>query len=586
MKEKIITLLFIISLAGCCILSKSCANTTSPPSGGPKDTIPPVLIKLLPENNQLNFPTVDGKISLTYNEYTVVKKQDAIYLSPPTKRRPTAKIKGKDIIITFKDTLKENTTYTLDFGDALADNNEGNLAPRLVYTFSTGDSIDSMYVTGTIYDSQTLKPVKGVLVTLYDDLSDSACMLSLPAAANITDDWGFFSIRNVKRQPYRVIAFTDEDKNNMYLQGGESIAFLDSIFEPHKVVNDSIYEFKGFDMKDTLACQKRESELSLYLFKEFMSKQFIKNKGRHDRRMGYLKFSAPNAVINSFSIMGIDTADMLLQYTPTMDSLTFWITSSQRLEDSLLVSINYNKTDSLGKLVATDESFALGLPEVTDEQKKKNEADTVLNVTTDCKPENVEQNGIIFTFPDPLIEVIKDSISYVAINPKNQESPLEFTLDRDSLDFRKYVLRTQTPYQQGYKYQLLVKPRTFKDIYNRRSKEIKQEFTLPNTEKLGSITLNVSGVTSRYIIDLVSKDLKKVFRSYTVTSDGPIIFPYLAAGEYSFRITEDKNSNGIFDTGDFLKKRQPEKVIFFKLSDGTTVIKLEEQTDMEQDLRL
>ena len=586
MKEKIITLLFIISLAGCCILSKSCANTTSPPSGGPKDTIPPVLIKLLPENNQLNFPTVDGKISLTYNEYTVVKKQDAIYLSPPTKRRPTAKIKGKDIIITFKDTLKENTTYTLDFGDALADNNEGNLAPRLVYTFSTGDSIDSMYVTGTIYDSQTLKPVKGVLVTLYDDLSDSACMLSLPAAANITDDWGFFSIRNVKRQPYRVIAFTDEDKNNMYLQGGESIAFLDSIFEPHKVVNDSIYEFKGFDMKDTLACQKRESELSLYLFKEFMSKQFIKNKGRHDRRMGYLKFSAPNAVINSFSIMGIDTADMLLQYTPTMDSLTFWITSSQRLEDSLLVSINYNKTDSLGKLVATDESFALGLPEVTDEQKKKNEADTVLNVTTDCKPENVEQNGIIFTFPDPLIEVIKDSISYVAINPKNQESPLEFTLDRDSLDFRKYVLRTQTPYQQGYKYQLLVKPRTFKDIYNRRSKEIKQEFTLPNTEKLGSITLNVSGVTSRYIIDLVSKDLKKVFRSYTVTSDGPIIFPYLAAGEYSFRITEDNHSTGIFDTGDFLKKRQPEKVIFFKLSDGTTVIKLEEQTDMEQDLRL
>lgn len=174
MQENRRVLTTALALAGfvfCLFFSKSCANTTTPPSGGPKDTIPPVLLKVNPDFNTTNFPRYDGKISLTYDEYTVVKNAGDIYLSPPMRKRITHKIKGKNIVFSIPDTLAENRTYTIDFGEALADNNEGNIAPRLVYAFSTGDTLDSLYITGNIIDCQTLQPVKKALVALYTDQS-------------------------------------------------------------------------------------------------------------------------------------------------------------------------------------------------------------------------------------------------------------------------------------------------------------------------------------------------------------------------------------------------------------------------------
>ena len=210
--------------------SHSCANTTAAPSGGPKDSIPPVLLSVVPKANSVNVSPIEAKVSLTFNEYTVVKTATDITVSPPTKRRPTSKIKGKSLVISFLDTLNENTTYTIDFGNAVADNNEGNIAPKYVYTFSTGHDIDSMYLTGTVVDCEKLTPVKGVLVSLYEDLSDSACINNLPIAAAKTDDWGFFSIRNIKPRNYQIYAYTDADNDYKYLPGEDYIAFHDTLF--------------------------------------------------------------------------------------------------------------------------------------------------------------------------------------------------------------------------------------------------------------------------------------------------------------------------------------------------------------------
>ena len=164
MKRILIIAFLLVLFVGACLSSHSCANTTTPPSGGPKDTLPPVLLKITPNQGTTGFPLTEGKITLLYNEYTVVKTPTDILLSPPTRRKPQAKVKGKNIVVTLTDTLRADQTYTLDFGQALADNNEGNLAPRLVYAFSTGDSIDSLYFTGSVLDSKTLLPTKGVLV--------------------------------------------------------------------------------------------------------------------------------------------------------------------------------------------------------------------------------------------------------------------------------------------------------------------------------------------------------------------------------------------------------------------------------------
>lgn len=588
MNRNVTAILLIVLTAACCLFSHSCANTKAAPSGGPKDTIPPVLIKIEPGNNTRNMPLADVKLSLTYNEYTVVKEASGIYLSPPTKHAPSAKVKGKSILVTLRDTLAENTTYTVDFNNALADNNEGNMAPRFTYVFSTGDEIDSMYITGTVLDCEKLTPVKGVLVALYDDLSDSACMVSLPAAATRADDWGFFVIRNIKPKPYQIYAYTDEDKDNKYMQGEDQIAFHDTLFTPTLIVRDSIYELGSFDMKDTLACEKRESQLSLLLFKETASRQFIKNKGRKDLKRGFIRFNAHNTVLNSFQVFGVDSSAITMNFTPERDSMDFWINTSYSLPDSLLLTVEYLKTDSLGNLSMTKEDIAISL---TDEQKKeiadKAKADTLINVDYKCKNENVEQDGITLTFPDPLSSIDTSAILFVSTNPKNQNDTVAFVFEKDSSKFEVYHMQMSQKYQTGYKYQVLFPEAAFKDIYGRKSSEKKIDIQLPNTDKTGSITLNVSGVNdTRYIIELVSGDKKNVFRSFTVDKDTQLYFPYLAAGEYSFRITEDRNGNGIFDSGNLLKRQQPEKVVLFKKPDGTETIELPEQTDIEQDLEL
>ena len=588
MNRNIAAILLIVLTVACCLFSHSCANTKAAPSGGPKDTIPPVLLKIEPADRTRNMPTADVKIALTYDEYTVVKEASGIYLSPPTKHSPTAKVKGKSIVVTLRDTLAENTTYTIDFNNALADNNEGNMAPRFTYVFSTGDTIDSMYLTGTVLDCEKLTPVKGALVALYEDLSDSACMLSLPAAATRTDDWGYFVIRNVKPVAYQIYAYSDEDRDNLYMQGEDYIAFHDTLFTPTLIVSDSVYELKSFNMKDTLDCQKRESQLSLLLFKETASRQFIKNKGRTDQKKGFIRFNARNTVLNSFQIFGVDSTAITTHFTPERDSMDFWINTSYTLPDSLLLTVEYMKTDSLGNLAMTKEDIAVSL---NDEQKKalasKAKQDTLINVTYTCKNENVEQDGITITFPDPLATIDTSAILFVATNPKNQNDTIAFTFEKDSTLFEVYHMQSSQKYQTGYKYEVIYPEGTFHDIYGRKNKENKIDIQLPNTDKTGSITLNISGIhDTRYIIELVSADKKNVFRKFTVDKDTQLYFPYLAAGEYTFRITEDRNGNGIFDSGNLLERKQPEKVIMFKKPDGTEIIDLPEQTDIEQDLAI
>ena len=155
-------------------------------------------------------------------------------------------------------------------------------------------------------------------------------------------------IRNVKPKAYQIYAYSDDDKDNLYLQGEDFIAFNDSLFTPDLIVRDSIYELGSFDMKDTLACQKRQSQLSLLLFKETASRQFIKNKGRSDQKRGFIRFNAHNTVLNSFQIFGVDSTAITTRFTPERDSMDFWINTSYNLPDSPLLTVEYMKTDSLG----------------------------------------------------------------------------------------------------------------------------------------------------------------------------------------------------------------------------------------------
>ena len=564
----------LIFLVGACLLplfAPSCANTTQAPSGGKKDTIPPLIIDIKPLPGAVRVPTVKASLVFSFDEYFNIKNPGNIFLSPPLQHAPKTRVRGRDLIVTFEDTLAANTTYTLNFTDAIADANEGNMFPGYTYVFSTGEQIDSMMMTGTVRDCNTLAPVKGATVLLYKDLADSAVLLHRPYAAVKTDDWGFFVLPFIQDTLYRIYAIKDANNNNIYEPETETVAFIDSLIRPVLVASDTVPEILKYDMLDTLRCQARRSEHELKLFREKPTKQYIVNKVRTSERSAYLTFMAPGAWIDSLWIRGFRADQVISQFNILQDSLELWINSRRAAPDTMRIYVNYRKTDSLGRLTPAQEIVKLPLlPDKRTYSKpvRRNikHEDTTCVYKFSASPETVEQNGFELEFRNPIIWAQFDSVKFVSINTRQRQTRAEFTVEQDSLNLRRYILRPKDKLLPGFEYSMKLPYRAFRDINGFWSDSTVVKVSLPQDETLSSLELDLSGVDRKLIVDLLGEKRDKVLRSYVIDRDGTLNFPYLKAGRYSIRITEDGNRNSIVDTGSLLEHRQPEKVVFLDFS--------------------
>ena len=594
MKKRFITnllpLIPVGIILGTMIFSHSCANTTTPPSGGPKDTIPPLITEIYPILGQTNVPRSKTKLEIKFNEYVTVKDPKSLFLSPPLEKSPMFKLKGKGVVVYFEGDLDSNKTYTLDVTNAIADNNEGNMFPGYTLVFSTGDRIDSMVVTGLVQDCNTLEPLKGATVMLYKDHADSAIFLKRPDAAVKTDDWGFFCLRNIQDTVYRMYAIIDENNNNLYEAETEKVAFIDTLIRPVTIVNDSLPELMKYDMKDTLHCLERKTEYELNIFREKPSKQLIVNKERIGERTAYITFMAPYAQIDSLWFKGIPSNKIITQFNLVQDSLEIWINDPKPQPDTLFLNVKYMKTDTLGMLNSFTEEIKLAKPKTSlvakSAKKDIKHEDTTAVFTLEAKPETVEQYGFTMEFKYPIVKDGFDSLEFRSINPRQQEKKGKYKVTQDSLNLRRYIILPEEKLQPGYEYFLKVPYRKFMDIngYYNDSTEVK--VTLPDDDKLSSMSLVLSGVNNKYIVDLLSEKRDKVLRSYIIDKDITLLFPYLKAGKYSIRITEDLNRNGLVDTGILLEHKQPEKVRFYKLEDGTMLIDIPEMMELEQNINV
>ena len=569
------------------MFSHSCANTQTPPSGGPKDTIPPVIEEIYPALGQTNVPAHKTQLKIEFNEYVQVKDPKSLFLSPPLEKAPKYKMKGKSVIVYFESDLDSSRTYTLDLTNAIGDNNEGNMFPGFTLVFSTGDKIDSMMVTGIVQDCNSLKPLKGATVLMYKDHADSAVFLKRPDAAVKTDEWGFFSIRNIQDTLSRMYALIDENNNNMYEPESEKIAFIDSLVKPVVVVNDSLPELQKYDMKDTVNCLARKTEFELNIFKEKPSKQMIVNKERVGERTAYITFMAPYAQIDSIWIKNVPHENLITQFNIVQDSLEIWVNDPKPQPDTLFLNVKYMKTDTLGLLNPFTEEIKLLKPKkgpAKTSTKDLKKEDTTAVFTLTAKPETVEQYGFVLEFKYPIVESAFDSLIFRSINPRQQESIGKYTIEKDSLNLRKFTIRPTEKLQPGYEYFLKIPHRKFKDINGFYNDSTEVKVSLPNDDKLSTLLINMNNVDNKYIVDLLNEKRDKVLRSYIIEDDTTLPFPYLKAGKYSIRITEDVNRNGIVDTGILLEKKQPEKVRFYKLEDGTFLIDIPEMMEIEQSL--
>ena len=589
MMKKAILILALLAAFLPMLFVHSCANTTDAPSGGIKDTIPPVIVMIDPLPGQTNFPLEGGSVVFTFDEYVVIKDAKNIFLSPPQARQPDSRIRGKKVVVSFPEPLLPNTTYTINFPSAIADNNEGNLFPGYTYVFSTGDQIDSSYMTGVVNDSNTLTPVKGARVLLYKDQSDSAVFNSLPYAAAVTDDWGFFALSFIQDTVYRIYAIEDQDGNSRYEPDMERIAFIDSLVRPLHVVNDTVRELLKYDMTDTLACQAREADYELQLFKERNTRQLIREHERVSERTAYLAFSAWDAWVDTLWVRGYPADRIISQFNPQHDSLVIWINDRRPVPDTLNLMVNYRKTDPDGVLKPELEEFRLALQKKVQTpargRKRVQHEDTICVFSVEAIPELVEQEGISLNFTLPIIYEHFDSLSFISINPKQVRNTESFHVERDSTDLLHYVLWPEIKYQTGWEYELRIPERAFMDINGFHSDSLVTKITLPDDEKLSTLILDVVNPQYEYVVELMDANLSRAHRTYRVREAGKFPFPYLKEGKYAIRIFEDLNGNSLLDAGSLLERRQSEKVRTVQ-TNGDNTINIPASSEIEQTVDL
>jgi len=590
MTKRIIPVLAVTSVLLPILFAPSCANTTQSPTGGDKDTIPPLIIDIKPLPGTVNVPTEGTSIVFTFDEYITIKNSQNIMLSPPQTRVPKSRIKGKSLVISFEEPLDSNTTYTLEFTDALADNNEGNMYPGYTYVFSTGDKIDSLATTGVVLDCNTLKPVKGATVLLYKDLADSAVFLHRPNAAVKTDDWGFFTMPYIADTAYRIYAIRDDNNNCIYDPDTEIVGFVDSIIRPKLRVVDSLPELMKYDMTDTLMCEARRKEHTIKLFREKPTKQYVMNKVRVSDRTSYITFMAPNAWIDSLWISGYRADEVITQFNILQDSLEIWVNSRKPAPDTLHLFVNFRKSDSTGIKKPFLEHIKLTMPQgkktISSMSKRKlKHEDTICVYSLNAKPENVEQSGFELLFKEPIISAKFDSIKFKYLNPKQKEFKGRFNIERDSMNLLRYVIRPVEKLMPGFEYYLKIPSNTFMDINGYRNDSTEVKVSLPSDDKLSTLSLVIEGVDRKYIIDLLDEKRNSSLRTYIIDKDGTLNFPYLNEGKYSIRITDDGNNNSIVDTGSLLEHRQPETVIFYSV-EGNEYIDIPASSEVEQVISL
>lgn len=593
---KLPILFFAVSL-----FYQSCANTATPPIGGPKDTIPPVLAGVVPSNNSVNFPLEKGRIELEFNEYVSVKDaQKGIVISPPLMRKSDIKTKGKSVVVKFNTTLDSAISYTIDFGNSIVDNNEGNIFPQYSYSFSTSSTLDSLYISGAVYDFKTLLPVEKINIALYkSEISDSAIVLTNPLKYAKSDKWGYFVLKNLKSKPYRVIAFNDLNDNYRYDQESEKIAFIDSLITPVKIIKDSLNELIYIDPKDTVNSISRTKDLSLYLFKDPYSKQFILDSKREDKRKIYVKFTSPKVNIFSIQLEKIDSTTLIKQFNSSRDSLVLWSTAIDSiLIDTLKLYVGYYKSDTTDRLIPVTDTLDVIAPFKKQEKKEKEsqidnfgkeikqQRENKLDFILEAKPETVEQSGFVLQFPAPIKMIDSLLISLSSISPKGQIAIEYFKLSIDTTNLTRYYIKSSNKIRPGYEYRLRIPEKAITDIYDRYNDTIVKSVMLPKDEALAKISLDIKGVNGSFIVELINPTRDRTFRSYSIQEDTILDFPYLTPGKYSFRFTEDLNSNGIIDEGSFIDKRQPEKVRVLYLSNGASFIEIGESMELTQKVEL
>ena len=582
-------LLYFFTLSSL-LLAVGCARMGSP-DGGWYDDDPPRVVSATPADQSTNVTT--QKITILFDEF--IKLEDPtqnVIVSPPQLEMPEIQAKGKKIVVELKDSLKPNTTYTIDFSDAISDNNEGNPMGNFTYTFSTGEQIDTFEVAGYVIDASNLEPVKGISVGLYNNLADSVFRKEPLMRVSRTDASGHFVIKGVAPGEYRVYALQDADGDFKFTQKSEMIAFSHQTYKPSAgpdIRQDTIWRdtlhidnilrvpYTHFYPDDVVMLAFQEQQTDRYL---------LKQPDRTDADRIKLFFSYGNEQLPIIKGLNFDAdSAFVVEHNAKKDTITYWLRDTTLINtDTLTLSMEYLKTDSAGVLVSqTDTIEVIAKTSYAKRQKERQKEYESWQKDQEKKKKNDEPYDSIYPIK-PLevrVEIPRslNPISKVFINiptplAKADTSAVHLYSQIDSLWYRAPfdIIRLDSvmghfellaEWQPGTEYSLEIDSAAFVDIYGLESNPIKQGIQAQSLDEFSSLVFRLSGVRDTGIVVQLLGMEDKSLRQVRAGNDGEAAFFYLEPGNYYARAFVDRNGNDLWDTGNYDDDQQPEDVYYY-----------------------
>lgn len=580
----------LILIAALSLLMVACARMGQP-DGGWFDDDPPRIIGSNPADQAVGVNS--KRITIQFDEY--IKLEDAtqnVIVSPPQLEMPEIKATGKKIVVDLKDSLKANTTYTIDFSDAISDNNENNPLGNYTFTFSTGERIDTFEVAGTVLDASNLEPIKGIQVGLYADLADSAFRTKPLLRVARTDGRGHFVIKGVAPGEYRVYALQDADGNYMFNQKSEMVAFSHTTYKPSAgpdIRQDTIWR-DSLRIDNILRVPYTHfypDDIILLAFQEVQTDRYLlKQPERKDADRFTLYFSYGNPQLPEIRGFNFDEKDaFVLEASEKKDTLTYWLRDTALVnQDTLSMQLSYLMTDSTGVLVTQIDtvdviaktSYAKRQKDLKKqveswekEQAKLKKQGEPYDSIMPREPLKVQYNvpGTMapdsrptINMPAPLARCDTTSIHlYTKVDTLWYRVPVDVQR-RDSL-LRTYDVLAE--WTAGSEYSLEVDSAAFEDIYGNVSKPFKQGIKISTLDEFSTIVLQLAGVTdTTYVVQLLDQS-EKIIKQVRTEANGDAVFFYVKPGGYYARAFRDRNGNGVWDTGNYDADLQPEEVYYF-----------------------
>ncbi|MBQ6432963.1 MAG: Ig-like domain-containing protein [Bacteroidaceae bacterium] len=594
----------------------ACANIGSP-DGGPYDERPPRVLASSPNNQATGADK--KKITILFDEYVKIENaSEKVVVSPPQVEAPNIRAVGKTVRIDLFDSLQPNTTYTVDFSDAIVDNNEGNPMGNYTYSFSTGDAIDTMEVSGYVLNAEDLEPIKGILVGLYavnDDgiVPDSFFRTKSFERVSRTNGSGRFVIKGVARdRRYRAFALQDVDGNFQFTQKSEVVAFDTNYFETScgpdirldTIWADSVHYDSITPVHYT---HFYPDNIVLRAFKEAGQDRHLLKTQRDVPEQFTAFFTAPSDSLPRIQGLNFEgDGGFIAEPSAHGDTVTYWIPDTTlAYQDTLTMVFSYLDTDTLHQLVWKSDTLDF-VPKTTrekqlkelakkneeweKEQKKKRKKDPLLPpeenpnlitwLTIECKPAgSLDPNQVpTFTFSEPIAPIDTSAVHFkIKVDSLWEDAPFRFEPVEGSP--RRYQLFAEWDLEQQYSFE--IDSAAVRGLLGHTNKPFKQDFRIPKEDTYGALFIECIGADSTAIVQLMNSSDKPV-RTERANARGRADFFYLKPGDYYLRCFIDSNGDGIWTTGDFDSGTAPEETFYFP---QPLTVKAQWEIDQQWDIR-